>query len=191
MLVLLAGYSGTGKSSVQRELIDRYGWSRLVTCTTRPRRESDRSDEYMYWSEEKFNQFESMGGFFETATYNATFGTVKYGTMNIMVKEAMHSNRIYTCIVNPKGIRAFQEAYKDIPVYMLTTDTATLKSRLEKRGDAMEEIERRLTADIEDFKSIDCYEIDIDASLSVSKVADLIRYDVEKRRSENEKVGTY
>lgn len=170
MLFLLAGYSGSGKNTVQKEL-NKYGIKPLITCTTRPMRTGEvNGKEYAFLSNETFENIKKC--FFETTSYNASFGYVQYGTLKAELDSAIRSKDKHCLIVNPDGARAIRKVY-DVPLIILDCSIDSLTERLLKRGDTAEEIRRRLETDNKDFKGLDGTWID--ANRPVEDVTETIK----------------
>lgn len=146
-LNIICGYSGSGKNTIMKALTQLFEVERIITCTTRPMREGEVDGvDYIFLPQKKFTRYKKEKKFFETVDYNASFGQVSYGTLYKDLRGIKY------IIANPAGIKAF----KDIPhlTFFLDVPEKTLINRLEERGDAPEEINRRLTKDKEDFKDI-------------------------------------
>lgn len=162
MLVLI-GKTGSGKTTVAEELKKR-GYNKVVTYTSRPMRPGEVNGvDYNFVSLEEFDELDRKGKFIETTSYNTVHGVFKYGTAVDSFK-AEGSNLI---ILNPYGVKALKnyKATKDenlyyTVVYLRISDEAA-RVRLEKRGDNMKEVERRLKTDLIDFK-------DVNADLEIS-----------------------
>ena len=92
----------------------------------------------------------------EYTSYNTTFaGLVYYGSKydDYMSKEDS------VVVLNPDGLINVLETAKINPivVYLQTINDDLIFKRLEKRGDTYEEINRRISADKEDFGRLDKY----------------------------------
>ena len=97
MLILL-GPSASGKTESAKIMLNRYPISRVVTCTTRPKRvnEIDGFD-YQFVTEEEFDRLIETKYFAETATYNG----YRYGTpLNQLRDDKL-------IILEPRGLASF------------------------------------------------------------------------------------
>lgn len=74
-LVLLLGSSGAGKTTLQKLLCDTYGFSRLVTTTTRAPREGEIPDvDYHFVSQDEFDKEDLV---FRSNVYQAQYGITR------------------------------------------------------------------------------------------------------------------
>ncbi len=75
-VICLVGPTGSGKNEVARALVQRYGMSKPVTSTTRPRRAGEGDGEYHFLTEEAFLAECAAGKYLETTVYSGHhFGT--------------------------------------------------------------------------------------------------------------------
>ncbi len=168
MLVLI-GPSASGKTESAKIMINRYPISRVVTCTTRPKRvnEIDGFD-YHFFSIEKFKELEKQNYFVETAVYNNNH----YGTP----RNELADNKFI--ILEPQGFKSFKELKPcTIVSIYLKTDESIRIARMKERKDKIKDIERRIASDRSDFDlaNIDGLDLIIDTSdISLSDVADLV-----------------
>lgn len=152
MLIAICGKSGTGKTSVVKEL-ECLGYKKIVTDTTRPIRKGEVNGvDYYFDTEEEFDELLTEGEFIETTSYKVATGDVwRYGTTKGALAEAPEKSVI---ILNPDGIKALdsvQIAHKKV---LIDSNETIILSRLEKRGDLKSEIKRRMEADEKDFEGI-------------------------------------
>ncbi len=168
MLVLL-GPSASGKTESAKIMINRYPISRVVTCTTRPKRinEIDGFD-YHFFSYETFKKLEKEDYFIETAKYNNNY----YGTP----KNELEDDKFI--ILEPQGLKSFL-AINPCPIVAiyLKTEESIRISRMKERKDKMKDIQKRIASDRHDFdlNNIEGLDLIIDTSTkSLSEVADLI-----------------
>lgn len=57
MITVLVGQCCSGKDSIARELISKYGYKRVVSNTTRPMRAGEKEGvDYYFWNEVPFNR---------------------------------------------------------------------------------------------------------------------------------------
>ena len=81
MLLILTGPTCSGKTTVAKILEQDHDFSRLVTYTTRPKRENEvEGVDYYFVSEEEFRASMENNEFVEYRDYNALFGHVYYGS---------------------------------------------------------------------------------------------------------------
>lgn len=178
MLVLI-GPSASGKTESAKIMINRYPISRVVTCTTRPKRmnEIDGFD-YHFLSSEEFLLKKNQGYFIETTHYNQ----YHYGTPRNELGEDKF------IILDPVGLDSFLSLDIDIVAIYLKTEEKTRIERMKQRNDSDDNIKSRIKADRKEFnihkiKGLDRVIETTDKSLS--EVADLIYH--EYRRIFNEK----
>ncbi|MDD5901720.1 MAG: guanylate kinase [Lachnospiraceae bacterium] len=152
-MIILVGKSGSGKTSIQEELIKDGKYKRVVTYTTRSMREGEIDGvTYHFISSCEFLKKQSEGFFVETTYYDVASGERWfYGTSSECFND---DNSVL--IMNPDGIKAIK-GRKDInyTIFYIMCDNKTLKKRLKKRGDNPKEAKRRLKADKKDFKNIE------------------------------------
>lgn len=155
MLIGICGKSGTGKSSLVKEL-ENLGYKRIVTDTTRPPRKGEVNEvDYYFDSEEEFDELLEEGEFIETTSYKVASGDIwRYGTTRGAIAESKPNSVI---ILNPEGVKAFIEKIKPLKplkIVHLISNERVILSRLEERGDTKKEILRRMEKDNEDFEGI-------------------------------------
>ncbi len=155
MILVIIGKSGSGKSTLAKYLEKHYGYKRLVTYTTRPKREGEIDGvDYNFISKEDFLNLEKSNFFAETAMYKTTFGDVYYGSALLdYINSSPDENTLI--VLNPIGLKQLME--RNIPhesLYLYMEESEILK-RLSKRGDIPKEVERRLLTDREDFYWLD------------------------------------
>ena len=155
MLIGLCGKSGTGKSSVVKEM-EKLGYKRVVTDTTRPMREGEQHGvDYFFDTPEQFEELLNEGEFIETTAYEVANGeTWKYGTSRGQLSEVGDKGVI---VLNPDGVKAFREKNIPIKICLIESNDVVINKRLKARGDNPNEIARRMEADDEDFMDINLY----------------------------------
>jgi len=180
MLVLI-GPSASGKTESAKIMMNRYPISRVVTCTTRPKRlnEIDGFD-YHFLSSEEFLLKKKQGYFIETTHYNHYY----YGTP----KNELADDKFI--ILEPQGLQAFIDLGIDLVAIFLKTKEETRIERMKLRKDKMKDIKSRIKDDRKEFniKHIKGLDLIIDTTnLSLSEVADLIYHNyidlLEKKRA--------
>jgi guanylate kinase len=142
--LVVAAPSGTGKTTVCRELVRRDpGLVFSVSHTTRPRRagEVDGRD-YHFVGEAAFRRMQAAGEFLEWAVYNDHL----YGTSFAAIDAPLASGRDVVLEIEVQGARQVRARRADARLlFLLPPSVAALEARLRGRGtDSAEEIEKRL-----------------------------------------------
>lgn len=142
-IYLLAGPSGSGKSSVARELTQRYGLKEVWSYTERPPR-YDGEPGHVFVTPEQFDVAGKMCAF---TFYNG----YRYGVPESVIEE----NDIY--VIDPAGIRYMQERYsgsKGVVVIAIYASLEERAVRMLERGDAPAAAKDRLQTDDKEFENL-------------------------------------
>lgn len=153
-MVILIGKTASGKDSILNILTAKYGYTKLITYTTRPMRANEKQDiTYHFTSDEDFQNKIEENFFAEWKSYDTEFGIWYYGTA---LEDLENADDKTVIILTPDGYRdilnKLSQKPKSIYVY---ANNSTIKERLLKRGDNKDEAQRRLEHDNTDFKGIE------------------------------------
>lgn len=153
MLTVILGKTCSGKSTIVRKLCEKYNYNKILTYTTRPKREHEKDGvDYHFIDDETFSRFRDLGKFSEYKSYNVAGGyTWWYGSM----LDDLDDNKDYLIILTPQGLRDVQSELDDFASIYIYTNRDTMKKRLIKRGDDVNEASRRMIRDNEDFNSVE------------------------------------
>lgn len=141
--MVISAPSGGGKTVVRSGLLKldkRFAFS--VTCTTRPKRpgEVDGKD-YYFVTVEQFKKMLKAGLLLEWAMVHGNY----YGTPVKSVVEVLAKGRIPVMTIDVKGARSVKKIFPEtVTVFLLPPDLKTLVQRLERRGEAPENVSVRL-----------------------------------------------
>lgn len=142
--VVVAAPSGTGKTTVCREVVARDDRIVLsVSHTTRRRRERERDGvDYHFVSQPEFTRLVEEGAFLEWATYNDN----RYGTSWAAIEAPLAQGLDVLLEIEVQGARQVRKRRPDARlVFLLPPSFDTLRRRLTGRGtDTPEEVARRL-----------------------------------------------
>jgi guanylate kinase len=154
MIIVLIGKSCSGKNKAATELYSKYGFSRIVTYSTRPKRKGEIDGiAYHFITKEDFKQKIDEGFFAEWKSYTTVEGIWYYGTALEDLENAEDESVI---ILTPDGFRDVKDKLGDrVSSIYIYANNSTIKKRLSARGDNPEEAKRRLEHDNEDFKGVE------------------------------------
>lgn len=142
--VVVAAPSGTGKTTVCREVVARdVDIVFSVSHTTRPRRAGEEDGvDYHFVTPARFDELIGAGAFLEWAVYNGN----RYGTSWAAIDAPLASGRDVLLEIEVQGARQVRAARDDARfVFLLPPSLEALRERLERRGsDAPEVIAARL-----------------------------------------------
>lgn len=145
-MIVLIGGSGSGKSSIENNLVKKHGYNKIISYTTRKPREGEvEGVDYHYITEEKFKQLKENNFFAESAQYNDW----DYG----VAKEDCTDDKVV--VLSPHGLRQISKI-KDINVISFYIDVPRRDRLIQslRRGDNIEEAYRRSLSDIGQFDGI-------------------------------------
>lgn len=172
-MIVLVGASGSGKTSVAKEL-EKRGYKRIVTYTTRPMRDGEKDDDdYHFLSDDEFDGIKDC--FVEHSTYRGW----EYGC-GISIKDIENKNSVV--ILTPCGMRKLKQLYplypKDIFTVYLDVDRSSRLVKILQRGDDVDEAYRRNLSDVGMFdgveNEVDLHIPNLEYSLSITEIADMI-----------------
>lgn len=147
-MVVLVGESASGKSSVEKILVDKYGYSKTVSYTTRPPRENEQDGvDYYYIDRKKFEDDFNNGFFVEVGSYNGWL----YGT----TKSQYTDNTV--AVLTPHGLRQIQKKLKNIDIisFYINVPRRDRLIKILQRGDNVDEAIRRNQSDVGQYDGIE------------------------------------
>ena len=145
-MIVLVGESASGKSSIERNLVDNYGYKKIVSYTTRqPRQGEIDGIDYHYISESQFSTLQKEEFFAEIGEYNGWH----YGT----AKNDCTSDKV--AVVTPHGLRQLKKIPNlDIRAFYINVPRRDRLIKILQRGDNIEEAYRRSLSDVGQFDGI-------------------------------------
>ena len=156
MLLIIGGKSGSGKDSVVKEF-EKNGWKRVVKYTNRPKREDEIDGvDYHFVSIELM---ETIPFIFKQSFVVANGDTWYYGFPMEHIMLSDNKNDKYIIIMTPFEYNKFLDMTKEFKIIgkdfisvQIDIPDDIRRERLIKRGDDIEEINRRIEADNKDFE---------------------------------------
>lgn len=156
-LVVISGFSGAGKGTVSKALVEKFGYSLSVSATTRQPREGEQDGrEYYFKSEDDFLRLIDYNGFIEYAQYVDHY----YGTPRKFVEDELEAGHVVILEIEVQGAMKIKEQYPDAILLFITAPSIeVLKNRLIGRGtETAEVVEKRMRRAAEEAESIEQYE---------------------------------
>lgn len=155
-LTIIFGLSGSGKTTLVEYLQRFYGYKKVVTYTTRPKRSNEVDGvDYHFVEISDFEKAIEADFFIEYMRFYPHGAYQLYGTAESSISN--NSEDRLVLILEPNGIkRLLSKGYKPTLVY-LNEDQETCISRLFNRGDEITEIYRRMCYDLSIFRDFDIY----------------------------------
>ena len=137
-LAVISGFSGVGKGTAVKELIQQYPYALSVSATTRsPRPGEIDGVSYHFVSREAFEERIAAGDFFEWARYVDNY----YGTPKSAVEKKLAQGKDVVLDIEINGARSVSRLMPEaVLVYILPPDMAELRRRLEGRHTETEEM---------------------------------------------------
>lgn len=161
-LVVISAPSGSGKTTICRELLKRKPrWRFAVSCTTRPPRHYENNGyDYEFISETEFSRRMEAG---ELVEYEEVHGYL-YGTPRSEIEWALKNHEVLLLEVDVKGGISIKEAYPDetLTLFVKPPSLEELRHRLRNRASESEQrIENRLERVIMEMTYEDQYDISV------------------------------
>ena len=133
ILTVLSGFSGAGKGTVLRRLLEKYdNYALSISATTRgPREGEENGREYFFKTREEFEKMIAKDELIEYAMYVNNY----YGTPKAYVQEQLAEGKDVILEIEVQGALKVKEKFPDTPLIFITPPTAgELKRRRTDRG---------------------------------------------------------
>ena len=179
ILIVLSGFSGSGKGTIMKELMRRYSeqYALSISATTRnPRPGEIDVVEYFFRTKEEFERMIERDELIEYAKYVENY----YGTPKAYVEEQLAAGKDVILEIEIQGALKVKEKFPDTVLMFVTPPSAEeLKKRLVGRGtEEMSVIESRLSRAVEEAQGIEAYDylvVNDDLDECVEEVHSIIR----------------
>lgn len=158
-LVVISGFSGAGKGTLMKALMEQHGqdYALSVSATTRePRPGEQNGVSYFFVTKEKFEEMIAADEFVEYARYVNNY----YGTPKAYVEDQMNLGKNVILEIEMQGALKIKEKFPDaILLFVTAPDANTLHMRLAGRGtEAPDVIAARLSRAYEESEGIENYD---------------------------------
>ena len=150
LIVVVSGFSGTGKGTLMKALIAKYdNYALSVSATTRnPRPGEENGREYFFISDTEFEKMIAEDGLIEHAGYCKHY----YGTPKKYVEEQIEQGKDVILEIEIQGALQIKEKFPEaLLLFVMPPSVAELEKRLKGRGTETDEVihERMLRAKAE------------------------------------------
>ncbi len=178
ILIILSGFSGSGKGTIVKELLKRYPekYALSISATTRsPREGEEHGREYFFKTHAEFQAMIEAEELLEYACYVENY----YGTPKNYVEEQLKQGKNVILEIEIQGALKIREKFPEtLLLFVMPPSADILYQRLTGRGTETEEVIRsRMLRAAEEADGCEAYDyliINDDLSCCVEQVHDLI-----------------
>ncbi|MDD3252416.1 MAG: guanylate kinase [Lachnospiraceae bacterium] len=159
ILAVVSGFSGAGKGTLMKALLERYAqqYALSISATTRkPRVGEEHGREYFFLEKDAFEQLIAEDALIEHACYVGNY----YGTPKSYVLEQMEAGRDVILEIEIQGALEVKKKFPETLLLFVTPPSAKeLESRLRGRGTETEAVIRdRLSRAVEEAEFMEQYD---------------------------------
>lgn len=146
-LIIIAGGSGTGKTTIENLLTQDPNIVKVVSTTTRPRREGEEhGKDYYFISKEEFKAELEKGRFLEHVIYDNNYYGIHGKVIDLILGK---QNKNGVIIVDVEGMRQIKkycqkQGYKTVSYWFKAESLEKMVEHMRKRNTSEAEIIRRL-----------------------------------------------
>ena len=159
ILIVVSGFSGAGKGTLMKALLERYpNYALSVSMTTRAPREGEKDGEsYFFVDRDTFEETIAQDGLIEYASYCDNY----YGTPRAYVEEQMDAGRDVILEIEIQGALKVKEKFPGaLLVFVMPPSAQELQRRLTARGTEKQEvIDARMARAVEEAEGIEAYDV--------------------------------
>ena len=178
ILIVVSGFSGAGKGTLMKKLMQDYdNYALSISATTRqPRVGEEDGREYFFRTKEEFEKMIAKDELIEYARYVENY----YGTPRTYVEQQLEAGKDVILEIEIQGALKVKEKYPDaLMLFLVPPDAQTLKERLVGRGtETADVIHDRLERAAQEAQEMGSYEyiiVNDDLDTCVKQVHELIQ----------------
>lgn len=158
ILIVISGFSGAGKGTLVKKLMETYEeYALSVSMTTRAPRPGERDGvEYFFTDKDHFEETIRKNGLIEYALYCGNY----YGTPREYVEKQLEAGKNVILEIEIQGALKIKAQFPESLLIFLTPPSGKeLKRRLEGRGtESPEVIAKRLARAVEESEGVEAYD---------------------------------
>ncbi len=158
ILVVVSGFSGAGKGTLMKALLEQYdNYALSISATTRQPRDGEKDGrEYFFVTKDQFQEMIAKKQLIEYAQYVENY----YGTPRDYVQKQMDAGKDVVLEIEIQGALKVKEQFPEaLLVFIMPPSAEELKRRLVGRGTETEEVIRnRLERAVKESEGIEEYD---------------------------------
>ena len=158
ILIVVSGFSGAGKGTLMKKLVQEYdNYALSISATTRaPRPGEEDGREYFFLTKEAFEHKIEEGGLVEYACYCDNY----YGTPKDYVEKNLAEGRNVILEIEIQGALKIKKQYPGaLLLFVMPPDAEELRHRLTLRGTETEDvIQKRMERAVKEAEGIEEYD---------------------------------
>lgn len=158
ILIVVSGFSGAGKGTLMKRLLERYdNYALSISMTTRsPRPGEEHGKHYFFVDRDEFEKHIEDDGLIEYAEYCGNY----YGTPRAYVEKCLGEGRDVILEIEIQGALKIKKKFPDAVLLFVTPpDAEELQRRLTNRGTETEDvIRKRLSRAVEEAQGVENYD---------------------------------
>ncbi len=177
ILIVVSGFSGAGKGTLMKKLLETYdNYALSVSMTTRaPRQGETDGKEYFFVTKEEFLKKVSQDGLIEHAEYCENY----YGTPREYVEKQLEAGKDVILEIEIQGALKVKEKFPNtLLLFVMPPNAAELERRLRGRGTEDDEVIRkrmhRAQEEAEGIEKYDFIVVNDDLERCVSQMHSMI-----------------
>lgn len=158
ILIVVSGFSGAGKGTLMKRLLEEYdNYALSVSMTTRePRPGEVDGREYFFVTREQFEENIRQEGLVEYASYCGNY----YGTPRAYVEQQLEAGKDVILEIEIQGALKIKEKFPSaLLLFVMPPSAKELRRRLTGRGtETQEVIDRRMQRAVQESEGIEQYD---------------------------------
>lgn len=158
ILIVVSGFSGAGKGTLMKKLMEEYdNYALSISMTTRnPRSGEEDGREYFFVTKEQFEEKIGQDGLIEYANYCGNY----YGTPRAYVEQQLEAGKDVILEIEIQGALKIREKFPTaLLLFVMPPSAKELRRRLIGRGtETQEVIDQRMHRAMEEAQGIEQYD---------------------------------
>lgn len=181
----ICGHTASGKDSITDGVSFACGIPKIVSFSTRPKREGESNDKHIFISEEAYEVFKRKNEFAACTQ----IGDYHYFTTKSQIEALFENHDAVLYVIDPDGIETLRQAMKDVRIVVIYINASReeCRTRAIKRGDNYYDHHNRVLSEYNRFtKMLRAADFDYavkndNLSKSVSVVADIVETEMKEK----------